>query len=178
MSALSIQNNWRTSVYATQIRTPRSAETISFDVFARRERAAAPRVFQIPVGSKEFKLTIENNVPVPQWIDSVINSMNERWGIHPGWDSYNARPTDSDHAIKLLNYLSQILPDEAVAPTITPLADGGLQAEWCRGDKDIEIVVPYNEPARYCYFDSATEGEEDEELEGNFDVVREHINSL
>ena len=114
----------------------------------------------------------------PQWIKYVIYSMSENWGINQGWDSYDARPTDLDHAIKLLKYLSQILPDEAAAPIVTPLADGGLQAEWHRGNKDMEIIVPYNEPARYYYFDAYTEYEEENNLDGNFEVVREHINKF
>lgn len=179
-SALAIEN-WGATAYAPQVRKPkpRTAETVSMDAFARRERVTSlvPRVMQISVGSQEIKLTIEGST-TPLWFQPVIDSMAERWGALAGWDSYDARPTDLEHAIKLLNYLSQILPNKAVAPIITPLADGGLQAEWHRGDKDIEIVVPFGEPARYYYFDATADVEEEEELEENFQILRDHINSL
>lgn len=184
MSALAIENSWGASVYAPKIRKPRTAEAVSMDIFARRERSipvmpqrhqAIERVIQI--GSQYILLTTEDNLPI--WFEPVINSMSERWGASPGWDSYEARPTDSNLAIKLLNYLSEIMPDEAVPPIITPLADGGLQAEWHRGNKDIEVVVPYNEPARYYYFDAATDQEEEEELsQQHIGRLRAHINSL
>lgn len=187
MSALAI-NTWGTSAYAPEARKPkpRTAETVSAGAFARRERVAPvipqhhhPRILQIPVGSQEIKLIMEDGTTMPSWFGPVIGSMSERWGVLAGWDSYDARPTDLQHAIKLLNHLSQILPDKAKAPIITPLADGGLQAEWHRGGKDMEIVVPFGEPARYYYFDAETDLEEEEELaEGNIAVVRNHINSL
>ena len=147
-----LAGNWGASTYAPQHRRPLSAETGNVDVYARAERAAPARVIQIPVGTKESKVIIEDNFSVPKWVASVIYSMNERWGTNQGWDTYDARPTDLDHAIKLLNYLLKILPNEVVAPVITPLADGGLQAEWHRGDKDVEFVVPYNEPGALLLF--------------------------
>lgn len=179
--ALAIET-WGATAYAPQVRKPklRTVETVSMDAFARRERVAysVPRVMQISVGSQEIKLTIEGNT-TPLWFQPVIDSMSERWGALAGWDSYDARPTDLLHAIKLLNYLSQILPAEAAAPIITPLADGGLQAEWHRGNKDLEVVVPFGEPARYYYFDAETDLEEEKELEDrHIDTVRNHINSL
>ena len=184
MSALAIES-WGATAYAPQARKPkpRSAETVNTGAFARQERVI-PLVSQhhhariLQIGSQEIKLIIEDSSTMPLWFEPVIDSMSERWGALAGWDSYDARPTDLDHAIKLLNYLSQILPNKAVAPIITPLADGGLQAEWHRGDKDIEIVVPFDEPARYYYFDATTDAEEEEELEENFQVLRDHINSL
>lgn len=186
MSALAIES-WGSSAYAPQVRKskPRTAETVNTGAFARQERVVPVvtqhrdiGILQIRDGSQGFKLIMEGSTAMPSWFRPVIDSMVERWGLFPGWDSYNARPTDLEHATKLLNYLSQILPDGAAAPIVTPLADGGLQAEWHHGNKDIEIVVPYNEPSRYYYFDATTEDEEEDELEGHFEAVREHINSL
>lgn len=186
MGALA-RENWGASAYAplVRIQKPRTAETVSVGVFARRERILPvvpqqhhARVLQILVGSQEIKLTIEGSTVMPSWVEPVINSMTERWGNYQGWDSYDAKPTDTKLAEKLLNYLFEIMSSEAVAPIITPLADGGLQAEWHRGDKDIEIVVPFGEPARYYYFDATADAEEEEELEENFQILRDHINSL
>jgi hypothetical protein len=184
MSALAMEN-WGTSVYATQGRKQRTAQTVNMSAFARLERIIPvtpqqhARVVQFLVGSQEIKLTIEGSTAVPSWVGPVINSMTERWGNYQGWDSYDAKPTDTKLAEKLLNYLSEIMPFDAVAPIITPLADGGLQAEWHRGNKDIEVVVPFGEPARYYYFDATTDAEEEEGLEeGNIETVRNHINNL
>lgn len=188
MDALAI-GSWETSAYAPPLArklNPRTAEAVSVGDFARRERVlpVAPQhhhvlVLQIPVGSQEIKLIMESGTAMPSWFEPVINSMSERWGSYQGWDSYDAKPTDTKLAEKLLNYLSELMPSEAIAPIITPLADGGLQAEWHRGDKDIEIVVPFGEPARYYYFDAEADLEEEEELEeGNIETIRNRINSL
>lgn len=186
-SVLAIEN-WGASVYAPLARKPkpRTAETVSVGAFARRERVVpvAPQyrhahILQISVGSQEIMLTMDSSTVMPSWVQPVINSMSERWGNYQGWDSYDAKPTDTKLAEKLLNYLSEIMSAEAVAPTITPLADGGLQAEWHRDGKDIEVVVPFGEPARYYYFDATTDAEEEEELEDrHIETVRNHINSL
>lgn len=187
MSALAI-DGWGASAYAPLARKtkPQTAETVSEGAFARRERVVPlvpqhhyQRILQISVGTQEIKLIMEGGTVVPPWVEPVINSMSERWGSYQGWDSYDAKPTDTKHAEKLLNYLTEIMLPEAVAPIITPLADGGLQAEWHRGEKDVEIVVPFGEPARYYYFDAEADLEEEEELEeGNIETIRNRINSL
>jgi hypothetical protein len=108
----------------------------------------------------------------------ALQSLSERWGIEPGWDSYDAKPTDPQHAVQLLNYLSALLRDESTPPVITPLSDGGVQAEWHENSQDLEIVAPVGEPARYYYYNATTAEEEEGELDQHLAKVRALIDQF
>jgi hypothetical protein len=163
-----------TSVFSPQLLYPvSSAATTEYaDVLARRERyltASLPEPKPIDVvfhiGDQAFLLTYRDaGNGLPPWAPSVLRSLSERWGLEQGWDSYDARPTDLQRAVELLNYLSALLSETSIPPIITPLSDGGVQAEWHRNKQDLEIVVPVNQPARYYYFNVTAGKEEDEEL--------------
>ncbi len=96
---------------------------------------------------------------LPAWSGSVLQSLAERWGVEKGWDGYQGQPTNPALAAELLNCLGIAIPSEARAPIITPLSDGGVQAEWHKGGMALEIVVPSGEPARFYFYDPAEEQE-------------------
>jgi len=115
---------------------------------------------------------------LPKWAGPVLQSVSERWGARPGWDGYQAKPTNPRLVVKLLNILSDLLRDDSLSPQITPLADGGVQAEWHRREQDLEIVVPAEEEATYYYFNSATPAEEEAYLIGNHAHIQDLIGCL
>jgi len=144
---------YRTDVFATQDRQSftNSATTQWADVFARRERRAAaisipePRrlAVRFSVDGEPVEFTYTSfDVGLPSWATPVLQSLAERWGAHPGWDSYQAKPTNPQLVAKLLNIFSDLMQEGSATPRITPLADGGVQAEWHHQGKDLEIVVP------------------------------------
>jgi hypothetical protein len=179
---------YNTSAFAPQHgHLTSTAATIQHaDVFARHERQftgfslSEPKPRQITVFLQIDDETVALNYPdfgtgLPTWATPVLRSLSERWGVRPGWDGYDAKPTDLKHVVRLLNYLSAFMQDGATPPTITPLSDGGLQAEWHRQNRDLEIVVPADEPARYYYYNAATDEEEERDLESNSARVQELI---
>lgn len=95
----------------------------------------------------------------------MLKSLPERWGAIPGWDSYNAKPASLQLVVKLLNVLSIVIRDNFQPPQVTALADGGMQAEWHRSKRDLEIVVSADEPPAYYFFDHATGAEEEATLD-------------
>ena len=66
------------------------------------------------------------------------------------------------------------MEDASQPPQLTPLADGGIQAEW-HGTSDLEIVVPSNEPPAYYFFDRTTTAEEEGNILDHYRRVRELI---
>lgn len=184
MSAVTENIFGRTSAFAPPLlREPSNAATTQrADVFARRERYTAavslpePKriVVDLQIGDQSVQLTCSDfGSGLPSWVEPVLRSMEERWGRVPGWDSYDAKPTDLHHAIRLLEYLSELLRHNSTPPVITPLVDGGVQAEWHRNEQDLEIVVPSDDVARYYYYNAATGKEQEEELTPpRFSLVR------
>ena len=179
--------------YRTEVFAPRDQRTITgattrqwADVFSRhgrRETAATmPRyriTVRLPIEGNSINLTYSSLDPcLPQWAGAVLQSLTERWGVHPGWDSYSAAPTSPQLAVKLLNILSGLLQEDSLAPQMTPLADGGVQAEWHRPEQDLEIVVPAIEDPTYYYFNGRTSEEEEGGLDPNWAHVQDLINRL
>jgi hypothetical protein len=177
---------YRTDVFAPQDRQvfANSPTTQRADVFARRERRAA--IIEIPeprrlavrfsVDGEPIEFTYTSfGVGLPRWATPVLQSLAERWGAHAGWDSYQAKPTNTALVVRLLNILSDLMQDEFLAPLITPLADGGVQAEWHHLGKDLEIVVPADDDPTYYYFNRATNEEEEGDLDANYAHVQDLI---
>jgi hypothetical protein len=143
------------------------------DVFARRERQATasyrqPKVKTVYVQyrNRSGVITYPDSRPEPPpWLLPVLRSLLERRGVNPGWDSYDAKPTDVAHATRLLTYLFALMRDNSKPPIVTPLWDGGVQATWHGTGKDLEIVVSADEPPTYYFQDEAADEEEEELLE-------------
>ena len=151
-----------------------AATTLSYaDVFARRERQTTasyrqPKTKTVYVQYQNRSSVItypDFSTEPPPWLVPVVRSLLERRGVNPGWDSYNAKPTDAWHAARLLTYLFRLMRDNSKPPIMTPLWDGGVQATWHRDGKDLEIVVSADEPPTYYYRDEAADQEEEEQLE-------------
>jgi hypothetical protein len=156
------------------------------DVFARWERQTAAfspelkqRAVSIQFGDRRCVFTYPDSGAEPRlWVGPVLRSLSERWGVKPGWDSYDAKPTDTRYAGRILNHLFAVMRGNSMPPTMTPLWDGGVQATWHRNGKDLEIVVSAEEPSTYYFRNAATDEEEEEELVPNLARVRALIHQF
>ena len=110
----------------------------------------------------------------PAWLAPVFESLASRWGAEAGWDGDSARPTDSHLVAELLNCLFAVMPPLAKPPMTTPLADGGVQAEWHKGEMTLEIVVLSDESPRFYFFDPLGH-EEEGRLEDSIEAIRRYI---
>jgi hypothetical protein len=145
------------------------------DVFARRERQSTasyrqPKTKTVYVEYQNRSGVVtypDSTTEPPPWLVPVLRSLLERRGVNPGWDSYDAKPTDAGHAARLLTYLFRLMRDNSKPPMITPLWDGGVQATWHHTGKDLEIVVSASGSPTYYFRDEAADEEEEEELEPN-----------
>ena len=150
------------------------------DVFARRERndstgSLRPRKetidIELSVGGQSIQFTYRGNA-LPDWGKDVLESVAERWGCGSGWDGYDAHPTDPALVAELLNCLDLAIPSGGSSPLVTPLSDGGVQAEWHKGNLTLEIVVSADEPPRFYFHDPASSREEEGSFEGSVSLIR------
>jgi hypothetical protein len=159
------------------------------EFFSRRERRVAaltlPEQRRITIalsieGAPEpIALTYTTPDPgLPQWAASVLQSLSIRWGARQGWDGYHAEPTNPQLVVKLLNILSDLMQQDYRPPQITPLADGGAQAEWHAGRQDLEIVVRADEEPAYYYFHQDSALEEEGDIEPKYAYVQDLIGRL
>ncbi len=139
--------------------------------FERREIGK----IESPARGQRIRITHLGNQELPEWFVPVFESLEARWGWEIGWDGYDALPTDAKRVAELLNCLALAMPLSARAPTITPLADGGVQAEWHKGETVLEIVVPRDEPARFYFYGSEENREEAASFPDSLPLLRELI---
>jgi hypothetical protein len=180
---------YRTDVFAPQNQRviTNSTTTQWADVFARRERrettVTVPRLRRLPVrlsiDGEPVELTYTTpNADLPRWAGPVLQSLSERWGSQVGWDSYQAEPTNPQLVVKLLNILSDLMRENSVPPQVTPLADGGVQAEWHHQEQDLEIVISAAEDPAYYYFNRGTGAEEEAFLNPHYAHVQDLIGQI
>ena len=160
----------------------------SVDVFARKERTSAaiggvrrepksPSI-EFEIGQRSMRFSYVGGNALPQWAKPVFESLASRWGTEHGWDGYKALPTNLSLVVKLMNYLQEAIPAGAKTPIVTPLSDGGVQAEWHKGDTTLEIVVAADEPPRYFFYDCESHSEQDGEFETSVAEIRDFISKF
>jgi hypothetical protein len=88
-----------------------------------------------------------DQVPVPSWVQPVLDRLTELVALPPDWDTYGALPVARQSVEMALSTLSTVMSEGAELPWIVPLPNGGLQLEWHRVDSDIEIALDPAEPA-------------------------------
>ncbi len=180
--ASAVEAIYSTDIFGQQDAIGSSLTSQGADVIARPDLSAyefhvAPKPYhiQITVGGRLFRFTYTaTGGRLPRWAKPVFDSLASSWGVQRDWDSYGAGPTDPNLVVQLLNILSVVMEDTSQPPQLTPLADGGMQAEW-HGTSDLEIVVPSNEPPTYYFFDRATNAEEEGNIHDHCNRVRELI---
>ncbi len=172
----------RTDVYAPQHEQVLASATQWADAFAQQERRSTisiqPRrvTIRLPIDGGQVELTYNSvGEGLPRWAKPVLQSLAERWGSTPGWDTYHAKPTSQTHVVKLLNILSDLMYDDSRPPLITPLTDGGVQAEWHHNTVDLEIVVSADDNPTFYYFNRRTNEEQEGDLEPNYAHVQDLI---
>jgi hypothetical protein len=159
-----------TPVFASPSKTAVSWSSGSkTDVFSRRQRTPATSFdlsshemtdIEFEIGDRCITISHSGAVSRSSWVFEVLRSLASRWGATLGWDGYDALPTNPELVAELLNSLQVTMRDRDTPPVITPLGDGGIQAEWHRGESTLEIVVAADAAARFYFYDELTGDEE------------------
>jgi hypothetical protein len=86
------------------------------------------------------------------WYRAALDRISSLTALAVGWNGYDAIEVKADMAIDAATFLATVAFPGIAAPSITPLADGGVQVEWHRGGLDIEVVFSDDE-AGICIVD-------------------------
>lgn len=153
------------------------------DIIGQGERHSAAEQrrfrFQLFIDGRPLEFSYSSyDTVLPSWIPHVFQSLSERWGDRHGWDGYDARPTSPDSVVTILNILSDVMNNDSIAPQITPLADGGVQAEWHLAGHDLEVAVSADDPPTYYHFNSEANTEDESEVGPAINHIRTLIGSL
>ncbi len=83
------------------------------------------------------------------WYRAALDRISGLTALAVGWNGYEALEIKADMAIDAAAFLTKVAFPGMAAPSITPLADGGVQIEWHRGGVDIEVAFSDEEPGVY-----------------------------
>jgi hypothetical protein len=121
---------------------------------------------------------LDNGEPRPTWFIPVLQGFANIATLAVGWDGSAAGEIGTATINRALRAIEQLLPQDAPAPSIVPIPDSGLQIEWHRNRRDLEIEFSPSGDVGFYYFDE-NNGEENEGPVGrNFVNVKKYLNRI
>ena len=97
---------------------------------------------------------LDDGEPKPTWLGPVLQGFANLVTLNDNWDGEGARRIDPATINRALAAMEEVLPHDASAPSIVPLQNSGLQVEWHRNGKDVEIEFNPTGSVTFYYFDA------------------------
>lgn len=69
----------------------------------------------------------------------AAGTLNGLRRLERGWDGDTADPIDAEAIAAAERFMAELARAHIPAPNVVPLADGGVQLEWWRGERRLEI---------------------------------------
>ncbi len=75
-----------------------------------------------------------------EWQRKAIGKVLEyKWQLNSNWDSYESNPIGEWVTYAATKLVEKIPFDNIPAPRVVPVSGGGIQMEWSKGHRDLEI---------------------------------------
>lgn len=76
-----------------------------------------------------------------EWqIDAFKKILSFRW-LTPNWDSYGSEPVNQRAIDVALNLIDYVGFGNVPAPRVVPVSGGGIQLEWVKGNRELEVEI-------------------------------------
>lgn len=102
-------------------------------VRARFGRAALPRVSIENGQGVQVFLVLENT-----WPAALLGKISGFRSLQQNWNSYGS-PPPSESAIRHAISFVALMEDQDPRPRVLPVSGGGIQFEWSRGERELEL---------------------------------------
>lgn len=108
------------------------------------------------------------------WFRTAVTRLEYLAKLDPDWDSYGAKPIQTDKAISTVAFLADVAATtpNIASPSIVPLPDGGVQVEWHCGGIDLEVAFSDEEPGVYLVDRTSDETVESPLRDARTEVLR------
>lgn len=93
---------------------------------------------------------------LPGWVEPTVEAFVGIQTLPENWNSYNGKVINRGLVDQSIDLLVSIMQQDSPAPSVVPLADGGLQIEWHRRQQDLEIMFSADESPQFFYHNRAT----------------------
>jgi hypothetical protein len=115
---------------------------------------------------------------VPSWLMPTVQSLLDLLRLPEDWDGYGAVRIHEQIAQRALMVLVEVLENDAPGPSVVPLSDGGIQIEWHRRGRNLEIEFPAGEAPSFYYYEDGSELDSEGQVSGNHDRIQAYIANL
>jgi len=125
----------------------------------------------VPVSARGETVTfryLDNGEPRPTWFMPVLQGFANLTTLTQGWDGATANRIDRPTINRALSAIEQMLPSQAPPPSVVPIPNSGLQIEWHRNGRDLEIEFSPEGGIEFYYFDENTQEEREGPVSPNF----------
>jgi hypothetical protein len=163
-----------------------SCSDLPAELTEKERRAAAPAaafrpepvVRSITIMSRGLAVPfqyIDNGEPRPVWLMPVLHGFANLATLSGNWDGEGASRIGTATINRALAAIERLLLPDAPAPSIVPLSSSGLQIEWHRNKRDLEIEFTPDGEVEFYYFDEETEEEREGPVGPDFVNVEGYI---
>jgi hypothetical protein len=108
----------------------------------------------------------------------TIQSLRDLLQLPGDWDGYGAVQIQERIAQKALMVLVEVMENDAPAPSVVPLSDGGIQVEWHRRGRSLEIEFPADGAPGFYYYGDGSELESEGQVSRSYDRIQAYIANL
>ncbi len=94
------------------------------------------------------------------WFQKAVRDLVDLLNMGPNWNGYGEKVIHPASAKRLVNLLDR-MPYQGPPVAIVPLPNGGLQLEWHRGPKSVEVEIPPAGEAEGWFVDDSNKQEDE-----------------
>jgi hypothetical protein len=112
------------------------------------------------------------------WLRPTIQSFQDLLQLPQNWDGYGAVQIQERIAKEALMVLAEVMDNDAPAPSVVPLSDGGVQLEWHRCGRNLEIEFPADEAPGFYYYEDDSDLESEGQVSESYEQIQAYIANL
>lgn|SRR5271165_841993 len=142
-------------------------------------RVPVERIVSLPARGRIIQFSYQDNGgPLPDWFNPVLRGFADIIALPDNWNGEGADRIDRDAINRALAVIDQLLDRNAPAPSVVPTPDSGVQIEWHRGRKDLEIEFGPNGRTEFYYFDEISREEHEGPVGPSFSFLKPYLERL
>lgn len=123
-------------------------------------------------------VSLTDEPEAPAWLMPTVQCLLDLLQLPRNWDGYGAVEIREQIAQKALMVLVEVMDNDAPAPSVVPLSDGGIQVEWHRHGHNLEIEFPAREAPSFYYYEGGGQVESEGQVSKSYDRIQAYISSL
>jgi hypothetical protein len=120
----------------------------------------------------------DNGDAPPDWLNSVLLGFANVITLPDNWNGEGATAISREAINRALAAIDHLLDRHAPSPSVVPTPDAGVQLEWHRGGKDLEIEFCANGRPEFYYFDEGSREEHEGPVGPSFSFLKPYLERI